>query len=224
MTARPSWFFGTGATRSERALACLAGLLGVAAVAVASRDLPWPWWMRLLAAVLVFDLAGGVVANGLDAAKRFHHGPLPLPPTAVNRFLHHGVGFAAVHVQPMVIGLVFGGPWWWGPLWYGWALAGVLLVRRTRPYLTRPVGLLVVLAGVLVAPSLPAPAGFAWMPAVLLLKLVLAHAVPERPWGEPALGPDGASVTGTRSRPPACRRPGPRPGNASSPGASRPDR
>ncbi|MFH9424246.1 hypothetical protein [Streptomyces sp. NPDC017529] len=191
LVARPSWFFGSGATRAERALACLAGAVGVCFLFWHTRNLDWPWWKYAVAVTLVFDLAGGVVANGLDAAKRFYHGPLPLPPTRLNRFLHHEVGFAAAHLQPVVIGLLFGGPWWWGPLWYGWALTGVVLVSRARRYLARPVGLFAVLAGVLVAPSLPAPAGFAWLPAVLLLKLVLAHAVPETPLrpGSPTITP-----------------------------------
>ncbi|MEU7150628.1 hypothetical protein AB0B79_19975 [Streptomyces sp. NPDC039022] len=186
--ARPSWFFGSGATGGERVLACMAGAFGVCFLVWDAGDLGWPWWKYAVAVALVFDLAGGVVANGLDAAKRFHHGPLPLPPTRLNRFLHHEVGFAAAHLQPVVIGLLFGGPWWWGPLWYAWALAGVVLVNRARRHLARPVALFAVLAGVMVAPALPAPAGFGWLPAVLLLKLVLAHAVPEIPYGNP----DGA--------------------------------
>jgi hypothetical protein len=183
---KPSWFFGTGTTAAERALASLAGVIGVAILFWNTSPLDWPWWKYVIGAALVFDLAGGVVANGLNAAKRFYHGPLPLRPTAINRLLHNEIGFAAVHVQPIVIGLVFGGPWWWGPLWYAWALVGVVLVARIRLYLARPVGLFVVLAGVMVSPSLPDPAGFAWLPAVLLLKLALAHAVPEEPYGPAA--------------------------------------
>ncbi|MGI5171602.1 hypothetical protein ACQEU3_45385 [Spirillospora sp. CA-253888] len=188
-SAKPSWFFGTGTTPAERALPFAAAGIGLAVLAWTTRDLSWPWWRHLVAVVLVVDLAGGVVANGLNAAKRFYHGPLPLPPTRLNRLLHDEIGFAAVHLQPVVIGLLFGGPWWWGPLWYAWALTGVVLVARVSVYLARPVGLLVVLAGVLVSPSLATPEGFAWLPAVLLLKLVLAHAVPEEPYGRP--GPSG---------------------------------
>ncbi|MEV0697054.1 hypothetical protein AB0I53_03915 [Saccharopolyspora sp. NPDC050389] len=182
-SAKPSWFFGTGATTAERTLAHLAAAAGIAVLLWTARDLPWPWWKYLVGAVLVYDLAGGVVANGLNAAKRFYHGPLPLPPTRLNRLLHNEIGFAAVHLQPILIGVLFGGPRWWGPLWYAWALAGVVLVARAQLYLARPLGLFVVLIGVMIAPTLPSPEGFAWLPAVLLLKLVLAHAVPEEPYG-----------------------------------------
>ncbi|MFW6691602.1 hypothetical protein [Streptomyces sp. MAR4 CNX-425] len=204
-----SWFYGLGSTGAERRTANLAGLFGVVALLTTAGDPAWPWWKYAIGAVVAFDLAGGVVANGLDAAKRFYHGPLPLPPTRLNRFLHHEVGFAAVHLQPVVVGLVFGGPWWWGPLWYAWALAGVVAVSRSPRRLARPVGLFAVLTGLMLAPALDGPAGFAWLPAVLLVKLALAHAVPEEPVSEgPA--PEGPACDEPASDEPAAagtRRP-----------------
>jgi hypothetical protein len=162
--------------------AWLAAAAGLAAVGVAALDLDWSWWRMLVAALLVVDLAGGVVANGLDSAKRFYHGPPPAHLRATGRFLHHPVGFAAVHVQPVAIGLLFaGGVWWWGTLWWAVALAGTVLVNRLPAHLARPAALLVVTVVVLAAPAVPGPDGFWWLPAVLTLKLVLAHAVPERP-------------------------------------------
>lgn len=178
---KPSWFFGIDPTPGERALAHLAGAFGVAAALAIGLDANWTWWRLLVAAVIAYDLAGGVVAGGLDSAKRFYHGPLPVRPTRLNRFLHDEIGFAAVHVQPVVVGLLFGAAWWWGPLWYAWALAGVVLVARAPRRLARPVALLAVLTGAMLAPSIPAPDGLAWLPVVLLVKLVVAHAVPERP-------------------------------------------
>ncbi|TDC93929.1 hypothetical protein [Actinomadura sp. 7K507] len=188
-STKPSWFLGSGATGPERTLAYLAGVFGAAVLLWAARDLPWPWWKYLIGAIVAYDLAGGVVANGLNAVKRFYHGPLPLPPTRLNRLLHNEIGFAACHVQPIVVGLLFGGPWWWGPLWYAWALTGVVLVARAPLYLARPVGLFAVLGGVMIAPSLSHPDGFAWLPAALLIKLVISHAVPEEPYGRSAQRP-----------------------------------
>ncbi|MEV7230696.1 hypothetical protein AB0M79_27280 [Polymorphospora sp. NPDC051019] len=176
------WLFGPGATRAEQVFAWLAAAAGLAAVGVAALDLDWSWWQVLVAAVLVVDLAGGVVANGLDSAKRFYHGPPPAHLRATGRFLHHPVGFAAVHVQPIAIGLLFaGGVWWWGTLWWAVALAGTVLVNRLPAHLARPAALLVVTGTVFAAPAVPGPDGFWWLPAVLTLKLVLAHAVPEGP-------------------------------------------
>lgn len=177
---RPDWLFGTGATRTEKGMAHAAAALGCAAFAVGGQGLGWAWWQWLVGLLLVWDLAGGVVANGLDTAKRFYHSPLERPAGPAARFLHHPVGFTAAHVQPLLAGLVFsGGPWWWGPLWYCWALAGAVLVHRLRERLQRPAALGVVGAGVMAVPLVAGPPGLAWLPAVLLLKLVLAHAVPE---------------------------------------------
>ncbi|WP_139140920.1 hypothetical protein [Streptomyces oceani] len=145
----------------------------------------------MLGLALVWDLAGGVVANSLDSAKRFYHRPLPAPSGALARCLHHPVGFAAAHVQPILVGLLFGGPWWWGLVWYAAALAGVLAVTGVRRLpevpdrLQRPLAMGLVGTGVLAAPLLSAPEGFGWLPAVLLLKLVGAHAVPETAAVEP---------------------------------------
>lgn len=183
---RPSWLFGVGATRTERALVFLAAGIGLAAWLWTARDHSWTGWQYAVGVVIVFDLAGGVVALGLNSSKRFYQGELPPPRTWPRRLMHSQVGFAAVHVQPIVLGLVFDAVWWWGPLWYVWALGGVVLVNRAPLRLARPLALFAVVAGVLTTTAIPAPPGFAWLPAVLLLKLVLAHAVHEEPYGTPA--------------------------------------
>lgn len=178
-SARPDWLFGPGATGSEKALAYATAALGCVAFALGGRDLAWAWWQWLVGLALVWDLVGGVVANGLASAGRFYHSPLPGPAGPAARFLHHPVGFTAAHLQPLVAGLVFpGGSWWWGVLWYGWALVGAALVYPAPERTRRPAALAVVGLGVMVAPAVPAPPGLAWLPAVLLLKLVLAHGVP----------------------------------------------
>lgn len=177
---RRDWLFGAGATRSEKNLVYAAAALGCAAFTLGGHGLGWSWWQWLFGLVLVWDLAGGVVANGLDTTKRFYHSPLAQPEGAAVRLLHHPVGFTAAHVQPVLAGLVFAdGPWWWGPLWYGWALAGAVVVHGLPGRLQRPAALGIVCTGVLAAPLVTAPPGLAWLPAALLLKLVLAHAVPE---------------------------------------------
>ncbi|PXY21270.1 hypothetical protein [Prauserella muralis] len=175
---RPSWLFESGASPREKGLAHAVALAGVAALALAGRDLGWAWWQWLVGVVLVYDLAGGVVANALDSTQRFYHSPLPFAGNALQRFVHHPVGLTAAHVQPVVAGLVFpGGAWWWGPLWYCWALAGAVVAHRADPRWQRPLAMAVTTCGVLAAPLVAAPPGLAWLPAVLLLKLVLAHGV-----------------------------------------------
>ncbi|CAM3121914.1 hypothetical protein ACH4LN_12340 [Streptomyces albus] len=180
-TGKPNWTFGTGATTREKCLAYSAAVLGCAAFALNGHDKGWAWWQWLIGLLMVWDLAGGVVANGLDAAKRFYHSPLAFHAGAVPRFLHHPVGFTAVHLQPVIACLVLGGTrwWWWGALWYLWALAGAVAVELARARYQRPLALGIVGIGAMVAPLVEAPPGLAWLPVVLLLKLVVAHAVPE---------------------------------------------
>ncbi|MFJ8772714.1 hypothetical protein [Streptomyces microflavus] len=81
-----------------------------------------------------------------------------------------------------------------GLLWYGWALVGAVVVDRAEERLKRPVALACVVTGVMVAAYADFPPGLEWLPAVLLMKLVLAHGVPER-LGRPAatVGPAGES-------------------------------
>ncbi|APY87924.1 hypothetical protein DCW30_08495 [Streptomyces alfalfae] len=179
--AKTSWAFGAGATRAEKGLAYAVSVFGIGALLVGGHGLGWTWWQWLIGILLVHDLAGGVVANGLDTAKCFYHSPLTYTDSAFAHFVHHPVGFTAAHFQPVLIALVIpGGTWWWGLLWYAWALAGAVAVDRSAERLKRPIALGVVVAGIMVAPYVEAPPGLDWLPAVLLLKLVLAHGVPER--------------------------------------------
>ena len=70
---RPDPIYGTGASLAEKNLARLAGLAGAVLVGgfVAVTDpQAWALWQYAVAAVLAFDLVGGVVANGLASAKR----------------------------------------------------------------------------------------------------------------------------------------------------------
>lgn len=179
--AKPNWAFGAGATRTEKGIAYAVSVFGIGALVIGGQGLGWAWWQWLIGALLVHDLAGGVVANGLDSAKRFYHSPLTFTDSVFARFIHHPVGFTALHVQPVLIALVIpGGTWWWGLLWYVWALTGAITVDLAEERLKRPVALASVVTGIMVAACIDSPPGLDWLPAVLLLKLVLAHGVPER--------------------------------------------
>lgn len=189
-SGKPDALLGTGATAAERWLTHGTALIGtivvVGAVATTQPE-AWDWWHYLLAAVVALDLLGGVVANGLNAAKRDHHGPVPQPLTIGIRLVRRPVLFAAVHLQPVAVGLLLpGGSALWGWVWYAAALLSVIAVRRVPLYLQRPVALaacvLVAVSAPLVETVLPSPVGMAWVPVVLALKLALAHAVQEEPY------------------------------------------
>lgn len=194
--APPDGLYGSGARREEKALVLATAGVGTAAV-LASVHLgspgAWAAWQYLVAAVVAFDLLGGVVANGLNTAKRDHFGPeAPSGATRTGRLLRRPVLFAALHVQPVAVGLLFpGADPWWGPAWYAATLAAVVAVRRAPLYLQRPVALAACVGVAVLGPLATAPTGFAWLPVVMVLKLALAHAVQEEPY-RPVLRDRGA--------------------------------
>ena len=95
------------------------------------------------------------------------------------RLVRRPVAFSALHVQPILVGLLFpGASWWWGAAWYAAVLLAVVVVRRVPAQLARPAALAFAAAAALAAPLIEHPVGFAWLPVILALKLVVAHAVP----------------------------------------------
>lgn len=175
--ARGGWLFGTDATVTGRALVAVACVVGLALFTAQAWDTGWVWWQWLLGAAMIVDLVGGVPANGLDSTRRFYHSPLPGSPGVLRRVVHHPVGFAAIHLQPVLIGALFpGGAEWWGPLWWAVTVASVLAVYRVRPPHRLPLALSIAVLAILAAPLLGgAPTGMAWVVPVLVLKLVVAH-------------------------------------------------
>jgi hypothetical protein len=186
--------FGAGATTGERALAIGVGLTAsVALVVVAlSSGAGWTLLQLTLAAFITMDVAGGVVANGLNSAKRDHFGPASATArTPGGRLVRRPVLFTALHVHAIVVGFAFAPHlWWWGPLWYLVTLTGAVTVRSCALHLERPVALGFCAASVIVASVTPSPYLWGWLPVLLMLKLVLAHAVQEEPY-RPALGRPG---------------------------------
>jgi hypothetical protein len=187
--AKADAIFGAGATRAERGLANGVGLVGAVVIVVAAwvSGADWNVWLFLVAAVLAFDVVGGVVANGLNAAKRDHFGPPSATAKTIGgRLVRHPIAFTALHVHPIVVGLLYPPHlWWWGIPWYLAILAGTVAVRFAPLYLQRPVALGLCALVALVSSLTPAPDLWGWLPVMLALKLVLAHAVQEEPYRPP---------------------------------------
>lgn len=177
---------GAGATRGEIALALGAGISGTAVLicwAVVA-GAPWTVIQYVLAGAIALDVIGGVVANGLNAAKRDHFGPPSATArSAGGRLVLRPILFAAVHVHAIVIALVYEPAlWWWGVLWWALTVVAVVAVRASPLHLERPVALAATAGGVLLAAIVPAPGFWAWLPVMMMLKLALAHAVQEEPY------------------------------------------
>ena len=192
---KPDFLAGTGATRAERALAWAAGLLGAGLYAYffLKGSYAWAWWQYALAAILAFDVAGGVVANSLNSCKRFYHTPpLPDEPRAAFFFKNH-LFFTALHLHPLVIALVFDGWLAFGLFWYAALLVAARIVLKTPLYLQRPTAFLLILLALLINAYGIAPVpGFEWFIPALFLKIIYGHLVREEPY-RPAQRPSAAT-------------------------------
>jgi hypothetical protein len=182
---RPDWLYGTGATRVEKVVVWLTVAVALPVVVVIQErsDATWRWWHWLLLLALVADLVGGVVANSLGSAKGLYHTPWPSSGPFRHRILRNHLAFAALHVHPFVVVMLFpGSRWAWAAGWYAAAVIGVGLVAAAPTYLKRPAAMGVATLALLVADMAAGPGGLAWLGPTLVLKLVVAHAVPETPY------------------------------------------
>lgn len=182
---RANWLTGAGATRAELTLVYASAVAGAVLVwSFFQRDQPWAVWQVLLALVITADLFGGAVANALSSTKRQYQAPLAAEAKPWVHLVRNPVWFTALHVYPLIaVGLYPGGSWWWGIGWYGATLVSVILVARIVPgYLQRPAAMAIFVIAIPIAIEFPGPAGWSWLPPVLLAKLLLAHAVHEEPY------------------------------------------
>ncbi len=182
---RANWLTGAGATRAELTLVYASAVAGAALVWwFFQRAQPWAVWQELLALAITADLFGGAVANALSSTKRQYQAPLLAGAKPWVHLVRNPVWFTALHVYPLIaVGLYPGGSWWWGIGWYAATLLSVILVARIVPgYLQRPAAMAIFVIAIPIAIEFPGPAGWSWLPPVLLAKLLLAHAVHEEPY------------------------------------------
>ncbi|WP_020666136.1 hypothetical protein [Amycolatopsis nigrescens] len=179
---RPNWLLGHAPARNERLLVGATAVGGTVAVCLlaARSGVSWAWWQWLIVAVIAVDMVGGPVANALRGAKRLYHSPLPASATPLQRLLHNRLAFTIMHVQPFIVAAFLPGhAWLWATAIYGIAVLGVLAVALAPAQLAEPVAFAAATVALVVVPTLTAPAGMAWLGYVHVVKLVLAHAVPD---------------------------------------------
>ncbi|GAB4522429.1 MAG: hypothetical protein OHK0046_34940 [Anaerolineae bacterium] len=172
-------FIGPGASPAEIALmvgtALGGGVLMVGYALV--NDLGWSFLQIVIAALLAFDLAGGVVTNATAAAKRWYH-------REGQGFRQH-FGFVAVHALHVLLMVLFFAPGDWGffVVVYGYLLAAALIILTVPRHVQRPVAFTALMAGFLInAYIVNAPAGWEWFVPVFYLKLLVSHLLHEEPY------------------------------------------
>ncbi|UGT56229.1 hypothetical protein [Nocardia asteroides] len=162
-----------GATRPEITLGFTVAACGAAGAAALAVGAQYPWFAVAVLAVLAFDLFGGAVVNAMGSAKRWYHRP--------GRTAGHHLGFVAIHIQPFLLAAVVPAfSWAAAATVYVLTLAGAVVVTATPGGLRRPVAFAVTTLGLLVVTGLFAvPAEVGWFAPVLMIKLLLAHVLPE---------------------------------------------
>ncbi|MFC9898219.1 hypothetical protein ACFVMC_31405 [Nocardia sp. NPDC127579] len=130
-------------------------------------------WQVVVLALVAFDMFGGAVVNATASAKRWYHRP--------TRTAAHHLGFVAVHIQPFVLAwAVPGFTWTAAATIYLTTLVAALVVTATPQSLRRPVAFGATAFGLTLTTTLvTVPHIAAWFAPILLVKLLLAHLLPE---------------------------------------------
>jgi hypothetical protein len=183
---KPDPLLGTGASRAETAIVWIAGIAAVLLYVYLyfTHTLDWTWWQYVVAGIIAFDVGGGVVANSLNSCKRFYHTPVRDDEPGYVRAAKNHLLFTALHVYPIVVGLLYReSGWGWGLFWYVVLVGSAALVMKIPLYLRRPVAMLIILLvlGVNLY-GVAAVRGFEWLMPALFLKIVYGHLVKEEPY------------------------------------------
>ncbi len=182
---KPDPLMGTGATRAEKSLVWATALVTLSLYVLLywTGRLDWTWWQYAAAALLALDVGGGVIANSLNACKRFYHTPLRPDETGLIAAAKNHYVFVALHLHPLLVWGLYGNGLRYGLVWYLLLLVSSAAVLQTPLYLRRPAAMFSILLALLVNQYLiAAPAGFAWLMPALFLKIVYGHLVQEEPY------------------------------------------
>lgn len=159
---------GPDATNEELALSWGAALLAGVAQAIAARRLGYTPLQLAVAVALAVDVGGGVVVNSTHAGRAYWHRPA---------YRHRALFFAA-HLHPFVLAALWPSPTAAGAaVIYLVVMLCAAITTRVSRRLALPVAVALTGVGVVLSQPITLPAGLAWMPPLLLLKLVVGHAV-----------------------------------------------
>lgn len=184
-SGKPDALMGTGATRAEKMIAYLGGLLVPLFLILlgVKGAVHWTWWQWLIALAIGADISAGAVANALNSCKRFYHSPIQ-PGEERYRLVKNPILFSAIHIYPLILWLAFDRPnWLFGLAWYTLLIFATWAVEQFPLYLRRPAAVGMVVLVILVNAYLLQPIpGFEWMAPLLFLKIILGHTVKEEPY------------------------------------------
>lgn len=172
-------FLGPGTTRAELLLELIPSSAAAVLVPLlaAWQGLDWSLLLTAVAALIAFDLVGGVITNATSAAKRWYHRP--------GQGFRQQFGFVAAHaIHVLLVAWLFRGQdWLYFGVVYGYLLLGTALVLWTPLYLKRPLAMLLLVGGLFINLYALSPTpGLEWFVPVFYLKLLVSHLLPEEPF------------------------------------------
>jgi len=172
-------FIGPGATPAEQWLQLLPTLAAAALAPLLAwqQELGWNIARYLVAALLAFDLVGGVITNGTATATRWYHRP--------GQGMKEHLGFTAIHfLHPLLVGWLFlDGNWGYAAAVYGYLMLAAYLILSLPLYLQRPAALMFYTGGIFLGLyALPVPPGLGWFLPIFYLKLLVSHLLKEAPY------------------------------------------
>ncbi len=169
-------FFGPGMTRLEIFIN-FAGLIILSCLIILPvylQGIDWSSLQWIIFILITIDICGGLLTLAFSPAKRWEH-------REGKGFVSH-FSFVAVHVHPVIIGLLFAHALVWGVSVYLAVVCAAAIVLIMPLYLQRPVAAFFIAFSVVMAGLIPAPTGFFWFAPLFFLKLIGGHCTREEPY------------------------------------------
>jgi len=172
-------FIGPGATSAEILLQILPSLMASVAILIYAGHLKlnWSFSQQVIAAVLAFDVVGGVITNATNSAKRWYH-------RKEQKFKQHFFFIMTHALQIFLVAWLFRNhDWVYFIGWYGYLLVAACIILRVPLYLQRPFALLLYTGAILLDNYAALPvAGMEWFIPLFFLKLLISHLLIEAPY------------------------------------------
>jgi hypothetical protein len=184
----PDIAYGTGATPVERMIGFSGGLVGFILYCYffIKEIYPWSLCQYIVAGILAFDVAGGLVCNCLNSCKRFYSSPLQSNENVlIIRLLKQHWIFTIIHIHPFIIQIYFGNShsWFYGYFWYLTLQLNAFIILNMPLYLRRPMAMLFCLISLIMNYyAIPVIDGFEWFIPALFIKIIYGHLVQEEPY------------------------------------------
>jgi len=172
-------FIGPGATKAEKDIQLYVPILAVVVMVASGLYLGFDWNLGqyLVAALIAWDMVGGIATNLTSTAKRWYF-------REGTGFKSH-ISFVAIHIiQISLVGYFFLN---FDIVWivsiYAFLLLASVVILKTPLYLQRPVsGMLFALAMALSIYVFKSPEHLEWFLPLFFFKLLISHIVREEPY------------------------------------------